>query len=113
MISHSDDWFSLLSPQKVVSHLVNHVYSAPTQVATVMDMQEVVPLPFRFNICMERFNQNDLTSDLLWSQKNIEGRNYYTFEYVLTSSNFARAAFATIAIGNGMNLTFGTCESTY
>lgn len=39
---------------------------------------------------------------ILWVQKNIEGRNYYTFEYILTSPNFARAAFATIAIGNGM-----------
>ncbi|XP_071930071.1 photosynthetic NDH subunit of lumenal location 1, chloroplastic isoform X3 [Coffea arabica] len=38
-------------------------------------------------------------------EKNIEGRNYYTFEYVLTSSNFARAAFATIAIGNGRYYT--------
>lgn len=63
---------------EVVLRLVNHVYSAPTQVATVMDMQE----------------------------KNIEGKNYYTFEYVLTSRNFARAAFATIAIGNGRYYTF-------
>lgn len=34
-------------------------------------------------------------------QKNVDGKNYYTFEYVLTSPNFARAAFATIAVGNG------------
>ncbi|KAL3521043.1 hypothetical protein ACH5RR_019192 [Cinchona calisaya] len=63
--------------EEVVSHLVNHVYSAPTQIATVMDMQE----------------------------KNIDGRNYYTFEYVLTTRNFARAAFATLAIGNGRYYT--------
>lgn len=63
--------------EEVVTHLVDHVYSAPTQVASVMDMQE----------------------------KNVDGRNYYTFEYVLTSRNFARAAFATIAIGNGRYYT--------
>lgn len=34
-------------------------------------------------------------------QKTIDGRTYCTFEYILTSPNFSRAAFATIAIGNG------------
>ncbi|KAK6145323.1 hypothetical protein DH2020_022143 [Rehmannia glutinosa] len=63
--------------EEVVANLVTNVYSAPNQVATVLDMQE----------------------------KNIEGRNYCTFEYILTSPNFARAAFATIAIGNGRYYT--------
>lgn len=63
--------------EEVVYHLVNHVYSTPTQVADIMDMQE----------------------------KNVDGKNYYTFEYVLTSPNFARAAFATIAVGNGRYYT--------
>lgn len=35
-------------------------------------------------------------------QRTIDGKNYYTFEYTLTSRNFSRAAFATIAVGNGM-----------
>lgn len=34
-------------------------------------------------------------------QRSTDGKNYFTFEYVLTSPNFSRAAFATIAIGNG------------
>ncbi|KAI3470700.1 hypothetical protein Pfo_027363 [Paulownia fortunei] len=63
--------------EEVVANLVSNVYSAPTQVATILDMQE----------------------------RNIEGRNYCTFEYILTSPNFARAAFATIAIGNGRYYT--------
>lgn len=63
--------------EEVVYHLVNHVYSTPTQVADILDMQE----------------------------KNVDGKNYYTFEYVLTSPNFARAAFATIAVGNGRYYT--------
>ncbi|XP_057789110.1 photosynthetic NDH subunit of lumenal location 1, chloroplastic [Salvia miltiorrhiza] len=62
---------------EVVFHLINDVYSAPNQVADLLDMQE----------------------------KNIDGRNYWTFEYVLTSPNFSRAAFATIAIGNGRYYT--------
>lgn len=36
-------------------------------------------------------------------QKTVDGKNYCTFEYVLTSVNFARAAFATIAVGNGIH----------
>ncbi|KAI5659866.1 hypothetical protein M9H77_28659 [Catharanthus roseus] len=63
--------------KEVVYHLVNHVYSTPTQVADIMDMQE----------------------------KNVDGKNYYTFEYVLTSPNFSRASFATIAVGNGRYYT--------
>lgn len=41
-------------------------------------------------------------STIRWTQRTIDGKNYYTFEYVLTSRNFARTAFATIAVGNGM-----------
>ncbi|KAK4406153.1 Photosynthetic NDH subunit of lumenal location 1, chloroplastic [Sesamum angolense] len=63
--------------EEVVANLVTNVYSAPTQVATILDMQE----------------------------RNMDGRNYWTFEYILTSPNFARAAFATIAIGNGRYYT--------
>ncbi|KAG6402167.1 hypothetical protein SASPL_139042 [Salvia splendens] len=61
---------------EVIFHLTNDVYSAPNQIADILDMQE----------------------------KTIDGRNYWTFEYVLTSPNFSRAAFATIAIGNGMTV---------
>lgn len=34
-------------------------------------------------------------------QKTVDGKNYYTFEYVLTSPNYSSASFATIGIGNG------------
>ncbi|KAM0013109.1 hypothetical protein Hdeb2414_s0045g00744031 [Helianthus debilis subsp. tardiflorus] len=63
------------SIEKVVAYLVRHVYSTPTQVPDVFDMQE----------------------------RTTDGKNYYTFEYTLTSPNFSRAAFATIAVGNGIN----------
>ncbi|XP_052204220.1 photosynthetic NDH subunit of lumenal location 1, chloroplastic [Diospyros lotus] len=63
--------------QDVVYNLVTHVYSAPTQMANIFDMQE----------------------------RTVDGKNYYTFEYALTSPNFSRAAFATIAIGNGRYYT--------
>ncbi|XP_076923162.1 photosynthetic NDH subunit of lumenal location 1, chloroplastic-like [Bidens hawaiensis] len=62
---------------KVVANLVRHVYSTPTQVPDVFDMQE----------------------------RTTDGKNYYTFEYTLTSPNFSRAAFATIAVGNGRYYT--------
>ncbi|KAL6123756.1 hypothetical protein ACLB2K_076274 [Fragaria x ananassa] len=38
-------------------------------------------------------------------EKTIDGKNYYTFEYGLTSPNFAATSFATIAIGNGRYYT--------
>ncbi|PIN04330.1 hypothetical protein CDL12_23132 [Handroanthus impetiginosus] len=63
--------------EEVVENLLRNVYSAPNQVPTRLDMQE----------------------------RNIDGRNYCTFEYILTSPSFARAAFATIAIGNGRYYT--------
>ncbi|XP_049400485.1 photosynthetic NDH subunit of lumenal location 1, chloroplastic isoform X1 [Solanum stenotomum] len=62
---------------KVVPDLVKHVYSAPNQVANIMEMKE----------------------------RTTDGKNYFTFEYVLTSPNFSRAAFATIAIANGRHYT--------
>ncbi|CAH1419700.1 unnamed protein product [Lactuca virosa] len=63
--------------EKVVANLVKHVYSTPTQVPDVFDMQE----------------------------RTTDGKRYYTFEYTLTSPNFSRAAFATIAVGNGRYYT--------
>ncbi|XP_059280422.1 photosynthetic NDH subunit of lumenal location 1, chloroplastic [Lycium ferocissimum] len=63
--------------EEVVPNLVKHVYSAPNQVANIMEMKE----------------------------RTTDGKNYCTFEYVLTSPNFSRAAFATIAIANGRHYT--------
>lgn len=37
-------------------------------------------------------------------QRTTDGKNYYTFEYALTSPNYASASFATIAIGNGKSI---------
>ncbi|XP_057424823.1 photosynthetic NDH subunit of lumenal location 1, chloroplastic [Lotus japonicus] len=63
--------------EEVVPNLVKHKYSTPTQISTIYDMQE----------------------------KNIDGKHYYTFEYVLTSPNFSSASFTTVAIGNGRYYT--------
>ncbi|CAA6661782.1 unnamed protein product [Spirodela intermedia] len=63
--------------EEVVPSLVKTVYAAPTQTPTILDMQE----------------------------RNIDGKNYWTFEYVLQSPTFGRTAFATIAIGNGRYYT--------
>lgn len=63
--------------EEVISNLVTNIYAAPTQRTTIFDMQE----------------------------RNVDGKNYYTFEYQLTSPNFSRTAFATIAIGNGRYYT--------
>lgn len=37
----------------------------------------------------------------LWMQRTIDGKHYYTFEYILTSPNYSSGSFATVAIGNG------------
>lgn len=37
-------------------------------------------------------------------QRSVDGKNYYTFEYILTSPNYRSASIATIAIANGMHL---------
>lgn len=59
--------------EEVLSDLVKHRYAAPNQRPTIYDMQE----------------------------REIDGKHYYTIEYVLTSANYSSASFATIAIGNG------------
>ncbi|XVE99502.1 hypothetical protein REPUB_Repub03eG0204400 [Reevesia pubescens] len=62
---------------QVVYNLVNHVYAAPNLMVNILDMKE----------------------------RTTDGKNYYTFEYELTSPNYASASFATIAIGNGRYYT--------
>jgi photosystem II oxygen-evolving enhancer protein 2 len=37
-------------------------------------------------------------------QKTVEGKNYYTFEYELTSPNYSSVSFATVVIANGKYL---------
>ena len=39
-------------------------------------------------------------------QKVVDGKNYYTVEFELTSANFSRASFVTLAIGNGNLMSF-------
>ncbi|KAJ9160056.1 hypothetical protein P3X46_025492 [Hevea brasiliensis] len=63
--------------EQVISDLVKNVYAAPNQRPTIIDMQE----------------------------RSIDGKNYYTFEYQLTSPNYSSTSFATIAIGNGRYYT--------
>ncbi|KAL5196155.1 Photosynthetic NDH subunit of lumenal location 1, chloroplastic [Glycine soja] len=63
--------------EEVIYNLVKHIYAAPNQRPTIKDMQE----------------------------KTIDGKHYYTFEYILTSPNYSSASFATIAIGNGRYYT--------
>ncbi|XP_062092730.1 photosynthetic NDH subunit of lumenal location 1, chloroplastic [Humulus lupulus] len=63
--------------EEVIPDLVKHRYAAPSQVATIFDMQE----------------------------KSIDGKNYYTVEFQLTSRIFSTTSFATIAIGNGRYYT--------
>ncbi|XP_062154066.1 photosynthetic NDH subunit of lumenal location 1, chloroplastic [Alnus glutinosa] len=63
--------------EEVISNLVRHYYAAPNQVADIIEMQE----------------------------KTVDGKNYYTFEYELTSPNFSTTSFATIAIANGRYYT--------
>ncbi|XP_068637269.1 photosynthetic NDH subunit of lumenal location 1, chloroplastic isoform X2 [Aristolochia californica] len=63
--------------EEVIFNLVNNIYAAPTQKKTIYKMEE----------------------------RSVDGKNYWTFEYELESSGFARSAFATIAIGNGRYYT--------
>ncbi|KAG2723679.1 hypothetical protein I3843_02G158700 [Carya illinoinensis] len=63
--------------EQVIFDLVNHIYAAPNQIATIYDMRE----------------------------KTVDGKNYYTVEFELTSPNFSTTSFATIAIGNGRYYT--------
>uniref|UniRef100_A0A0F7CYK1 PsbP-like protein 2 n=1 Tax=Goodyera fumata TaxID=1390594 RepID=A0A0F7CYK1_9ASPA len=72
-----NDIRDLGSMQEVIFDLVKNVYAAPTQIPTIYDIQE----------------------------RTVDGKNYWTFEYDLQSSGFARTAFATIAIGNGRYYT--------
>ncbi|CAN1257625.1 Photosynthetic NDH subunit of lumenal location 1, chloroplastic [Linum perenne] len=67
--------------EQVITDLITHVYAAPIQRPTIYSMEEV------------------------WLCKNVEGTNYYTFEYLLTSPNYSSVSFATIAIGNGRYYT--------
>ncbi|EEF30411.1 Thylakoid lumenal 25.6 kDa protein, chloroplast precursor, putative [Ricinus communis] len=63
--------------EQVVSDLVKHVYAAPNQRPTIIDIQE----------------------------RSADGKNYYTVEYILTSPNYSSASFATIGISNGRYYT--------
>ncbi|KAL5733303.1 hypothetical protein ACOSP7_032646 [Xanthoceras sorbifolium] len=63
--------------EEVVTNLTRHVYAAPNQVANILDMQE----------------------------RTVDGKNYYFFEYRLTSPNYASCSFANIAIANGRYYT--------
>ncbi|KMZ68801.1 PsbP-like protein 2 [Zostera marina] len=67
-----------LGPMEVaIPKLVKEVYASPNQVPTIYEMKE----------------------------RSADGKNYWTFEFMLESPIFARTAFATIAVGNGRYYT--------
>lgn len=68
----------------VVQKLVDNILASPNQVTYIKEIQE----------------------------RSIDGKNYYTFEYQLTSQNFSVVHFTTIAIANGRyyTLTVGANE---
>ncbi|KAL2930513.1 Photosynthetic NDH subunit of lumenal location 1 chloroplastic [Bienertia sinuspersici] len=70
--------------EEMVPNLVNNILAAPSQVTYIKDIQE----------------------------RSIDGKNYCTFEYQLTSPNFSVIHFTTIAIANGRyyTLTVGANE---
>lgn len=63
--------------EDVIQNLVKNILAAPNQVTYIKDMQE----------------------------RSVDGKNYYTFEYQLTSPNFSVTHFTTIAIANGRYYT--------
>ncbi|CAM8917177.1 unnamed protein product [Rhodiola kirilowii] len=71
--SDKSDIHDLGPMDEVMFDLVRNNYAAPNQEATILDMQE----------------------------RNVNGRNYYTVEFELSSRNFGRTSFVTVAIGNG------------
>ncbi|CAL1374451.1 unnamed protein product [Linum trigynum] len=74
MPTRKKDIHELGPREQVISDLISsHVCAAPTKKPTIYSMQE----------------------------KSVDGKNYYTFEYELTSPNYSSVSFATIAIGNG------------
>ncbi|CAI0411426.1 unnamed protein product [Linum tenue] len=73
MPTKKKDIHELGPKEQVISDLISHVYAAPTQKPNIYSMQE----------------------------KSVDGKNYYTFEYELTSPNYSSVSLATIAIGNG------------
>ncbi|CAL0320654.1 unnamed protein product [Lupinus luteus] len=63
--------------EEFIPYLVKHRFAAPNQRPTIYDMQE----------------------------RSVDGKHYYTVEYVLASQNYSSASFATVAIGNGRYYT--------
>lgn len=48
----------------------------------------------------------DLRAFLCMRQHDIDGKAYYTFEFMVKAPNYTRHALSTVSIGNGMELIF-------
>ncbi|KAJ0820289.1 hypothetical protein HanPSC8_Chr16g0706151 [Helianthus annuus] len=72
--TNKEDIRDLGSPQEVAEALIKKVLSAPTQ----------------------------KTKLLTAAEHEVDGKAYYTFEFVAQAPNFTRHALSTIAIGNGI-----------
>ncbi|KAJ0751140.1 hypothetical protein Hdeb2414_s0026g00680191 [Helianthus debilis subsp. tardiflorus] len=78
--TNKEDIRDLGSPQEVAEALIKKVLSAPTQ----------------------------KTKLLTAAEHEVDGKAYYTFEFVAQAPNFTRHALSTIAIGNGKFYTLTT-----
>lgn len=43
-------------------------------------------------------------------QHDVDGKTYYTFEFIAQAPNYTRHALSTISIGNGMKVCYGNLE---
>lgn len=46
-----------------------------------------------------------MLSFVYMTQHDVDGKAYYTFEFVAQAQNFTRHALSAVCIGNGMKLT--------
>ena len=64
-------------------------------------LEETTPVPMSYKFIGSCLCCYDETEWVDVMQKTVDGKNYYTFEYELTSPNYSSVSFATIAIANG------------
>ncbi|KAJ6892261.1 photosynthetic NDH subunit of lumenal location 1 [Populus alba x Populus x berolinensis] len=112
--------------EEAIYFLVKHRYAAPNQMPTIYSMQETLSMladfllpaqkiltcsllrksitchsSVKYDSHMQQEIMNVKLSSFLENQKTVEGKNYYTFEYELTSPNYSSVSFAIIVIANG------------
>ncbi|KAF3643645.1 PsbP-like protein 1, chloroplastic [Capsicum annuum] len=101
------------SPQQVAEILIKKFLASPSQKTKLIEASELTVLQLYFSACFTStvyrfFIRTGEIWHLVCQMRDVDGKNYYTFEFIAQAPNYTRHALTVVCVGNGKFYTLTT-----